>query len=218
MVNEHKKLWAHYEQVKSIFWYYFILFFAVPFFSLCFSYLAHSTDIEAGVQGAVKIALTDGLKWYAIIMPVITVLFIIWFISYSDRVEFTANAIKYYRLVFSKKSRNISYDEISECVCSDGLWLHSGKYEYGRRIRIFNKNNILLVLELNYKLCLSIISNLREKKVRLVDDNRNLKTIDNYFKIDFMGLSYKQQISLLKFYCKVSRIKYRTGEEILHKR
>ncbi len=214
MVNEHKKIWAHYEQLKTILGYYITLFFVVPVLSLCFSGLAHSTEIDSGGQDAVKMAMLIGLKWYAIIMPIITMLFIIWFLCYSGTVEFTDNSIRYYRWIFSKKSRNISYNECTKCVFSDGLWRKRGEYVGGRKIRIFNKDNIILEIELYYKLCLSLIFKLNEKKVWLVDDARHLRTIDNYFKIDFMELPYEQQQALLKYYCKIIR-KYKTGEEIL---
>lgn len=116
MVNRHKKLWAHYEHIKHLLGTYIALFFLIPFLSLCFSYLAHSAEIDSGVQDAVKSALLIGLKWYAIIMPIVTVLFIIRFLYNSDTVEFTDASIKYYRWIFSKQSRSISLKEITECV------------------------------------------------------------------------------------------------------
>ena len=213
-----QKLWAHYEQLKAILGYYITLFFVVPFCSLCFSALAHSKEIDGGVQGAVRTALLIGLKWYAVIMPIITVLFIIWFLCYSDRVEFTDNSILYYRWLFSKKTRTIPYDKITACVFSGGLWKHKGGYKRGRKIFIYNKNEVILEPELYYKLCLSIALILREKKIRVIGENSNLKTIDSYFKIDFMSLSYEQQLKILKYYCKFTRIKYKTGEEILNKK
>ena len=214
MVNEHK-LWAHYERLKFILGLYIILFFLVPFSTFCISFLAHSKEIDTVAQEGIALSVQGALRWYAIIMPIITVLFIIWFLCYSDTVEFTDSSIKYYRWIFSKKTRNISYNEITECVFSDGLWRHKGGYKYGRKISIYNRNKIILVLGLYYKLCLLIVLKLSDEKVRLAGENRNLKTLDSYFKIDFKKLSYEQQKLLLKFYCKFSRNKYKTGEEIL---
>ena len=79
MSKKSAKLWAHCEEVKFIIGLYIILIFAVLFFSLCFSLLAYSEDIDAGVQDALKIAILNGMKWYTIIMPIITALFIVWF-------------------------------------------------------------------------------------------------------------------------------------------
>lgn len=217
MINKHKKIWAHYERLRLILGLYITLFFAVPILSLCFSYLIHSKEIDSGVQDAVKMALLSGFKCYAIIMSVVTVLFVIWGLFYSATVEFTDSTIKYYSWIFSKKSRNIPYKDITDVVFSDGLWQHRGKYEHGRKIRIFNKNNLILMLDLYYKLCIVIILELNEKKIWLVGENRHLNSIDNYFKINYNALSYEQQKILLKFYCKFSRNKYKTGEEILKK-
>lgn len=215
MVSNQKKLWAHYEQIKMILGTYIALFFTVPFSTLCISLLAHSKEINGGVQDAVKTALLIGLKWYAIIMPIVTVLFIIWFLFYSDTVEFTDDCIKYYRWIFSKKARNIFYDNITECVISDGLWEHQGKYLPGRVIRIYNKNKIVLIPELYYKTCLAIIFKLSDKKVRLVGENDKLITVDKYFKIDFMSLTYEQQVKLMKWYCRLSGSKYKNAKQIL---
>ena len=49
MSKKSAKLWAHWEEVKFIIGLYIILIFAVLFFSLCFSLLAYSEDIDAGV-------------------------------------------------------------------------------------------------------------------------------------------------------------------------
>jgi len=217
MVKEQKKLWAHYEKIKSIIGYYISLFLTIPILSMCLSCLLHSKQIDAGIEGAIKVALLSGLKWYAIIISVFTVLFIIWFLFCSDRVELTDNSIVYYRWIFSKKSQSISYDEITECVFCDGLWWHNDEYIHGRKIWIYNKNIIIFEIGLYYKLCLSIVLALRDKKIQLVDDSLSLNTIDNYFKIDFMSLSYDQQLAILKYYCKITRTKYKTGDEILSK-
>ena len=214
---KNNKLLAHYEQLRFILGFYIALFFTVPLLSLGLSCLAHSTEIDAGVQGAVKSALLIGLKWYAIIMPIVSVLFIIWFLCYSDTVKVTDISIKYYRWIFSKKSRSISFNEITNCVFCDGLWLHSGKYVHGRKIRIYNKKNLILELDIYYKVCFLLVLKLGEKKIQLVGENMHLKTIDNFYKITFRELSCEQQVALLKYYCKFPGSKYKTGEEILKK-
>lgn len=216
MVN--KKLWAHYERIKSIIGYYITMILFVPFSIFCVSFLIHSKEIDGGVTDAIKIAILNGLEWYAIIMSVVTVLFFIWFLYYSDRVEFTENKILYYRWIFSNKTHEIPYDKITECVFSDGLWKHKGSNKYGRKIWLYNKNMIVLELGIYYKLCLAILLILGDKKIRLSGENSYLKTIDNYFKIDFINLSYEQQLKLLKYYCKLNRYKFKTGEEILKKK
>lgn len=181
--------------------------------------MAHSSEIDAGVYGAVKFALLRGLEWYAVIILSVTVLFTIWFICYSDRVEFTDSAILYYRYIFSKKSRVVPYNQITECVFNDGFWLPKGECVSGRKILFYNKNDVILYLDLYYKLCLSVLLNLSEKKVWLVDDDtEKLETINNYFKIDFMNLSSEHQLKILRYYCKLTRTKYKTGEEILFKK
>jgi hypothetical protein len=213
-----QKLWAHYEQLTTILGYYITLFFAVPILLLCFSCLAHSAEIDAKAQDAVKIVFLSGLKWYAIIMPIITILFIIWFIFYSDRVEFTDDSILYYRWLWSKKSYRTFYDEITECVFNDGLWRRKNDYVSGRKILLYHRNDVILRFDLYDKLCLVVLSTLNGKKIRLVDDSHALQSIDNYFKIDFMSLPQEQQLKLLKYYCKLTRPKYKTGEEILRKK
>lgn len=55
------------------------------------------------------------------------------------------------------------------------------------------------------------------KKIWMVGENNHLKTVDNYYKIDFMSLSLEHQWAVMKDYCKGNRPKYRTGEEILRK-
>lgn len=215
MVNIPKKLWVHCGRVKSNLDTYIALFILGPVLTMGFSYLIHAKEINGGVQGAVKTALLIGLKWYAIIMPIVTVLFVIWFLFYSDTIEFTDDCIKYYRWIFSKKARNIFYDNITECVISDGLWEHQGKYLPGRVIRIYNKNKIVLLLGLYYKICLAIIFKLSDKKVRLVGENDKLITVDKYFKIDFMSLTYEQQVKLMKRYCRLAGAKYKDAKQIL---
>ena len=116
-----KKLWAHYQQIKFIIGLYIALFFIVPLLSLGFSVLAHSSDIEGGVQGALRIAILSGLKWYGIIMPIVTVLFVLWFLYYSDRVSFTDACIQYSSWILAKHFREISYDRVTQVVFCDGI-------------------------------------------------------------------------------------------------
>lgn len=213
-----KKLWAHYEQLKTIIGIYITLFFGVPVLSFGFSYLVHSSDIEDGVQGALRTAMLSGLKWYGIIMPVVTVLFVLWFLYYSDAVQFTDTCIQYYSWLGSKKFREIPYDKITQVVFCTGLWRRKGEYYRGRKIIFFNKNNIIFEPEISPEMCLSVMLNLAKERIWLVNDNRNLRRVADYFKIDFMALSRDQQIAILKYHCKLTRTKYKTGEEILRKK
>lgn len=205
MVNKQQKLWASYETVRNILGIYITLFFAVPALAICFGLLSHQTAIDARVEGAVKIAVLSGLKWYAIIMPIITVLFVIWFLFRSDRVVFTETSINYYKWIFSKHFRNISYDTITECVFKDGLRKHKGIYEHGRKIVIYNKEKIILELELYYKLCFMLVSVLIEAKIRVISNNLNLQTLDKHYNIDFNSLSDEQKLQILKHYCKLMK-------------
>ena len=211
-----KKLWAHYVRLRFIVGVYITLFFGVPLLSLGFSYLVHSSDIEDGVQGTLRIAMLGGLKWYGIIMPIVTVLFVLWFLYYSDQVQFTDTCIQYYSWTFSKKFREIPYDKITQVVFCDGLWRHKGEYYRGLKIILFNKNNIIFEPEISPELCLTVMLTLAKERIWLVNDNLNLRRVDNYFKIDFMALSREQQLAILRYYCK--RTKYKTGEEILRKK
>ena len=133
-----KKLWAHYERLKFIGGTYIALFFAVPLLSLGFNYFIYSSDIEDGVNGALWLAMLSGLKWYGIIMPLITVLFVLWFLYYSDTIDFANTSIQYHSWVFSKKYHEIPYSKITQVVFCNGLWKHKGEYYRGRKI-IFYK-------------------------------------------------------------------------------
>ena len=216
-MGKSKKLWAHYEQVKTIIGLYIVLFFAVPALSLMISYIVYSAEIEAGEQGALEMALQVGLKWYAILMPIITVLFLVWFLYYSGKVEFTDASLNYYPYIFSKTPRIIHYNEVTECIISDGLWKHKSKYIHGRKVMFFNKNNIILSLGLFPKLCLCIILIFDHNKVKIIDDNEHCRSIDGYFKVNFFDLKREEQLKILKYYCKFTRTRYKTGKEILHR-
>lgn len=213
-----KKLWAHYERVQSIVGYYIALFLILPILSVLMSCLLHSSEIDGGVAGAVRIAILNGLKWYGIIMPIVTVLFAIWFLYYSDTVKFTDTCIQYHTWILAKQFREIPYDKITQVVFCDGLWRHKGEYYHGRKILFYDKNNIIFKPEISPELCLSVMLILPKEKIWLVNDKRNLRRVDAYFKIEFMALSREQQLAILKYYCKLTRTKYKTGEEILRKK
>lgn len=213
-----KKIWAHYEEIKFILGLYIVLFFVVPFCIFGFCYLAHSAEIDDGVQGAINSMLLIGAKWCAVIMPILTVLFIVWFFFYSDKVKCTDTNIEYYRFLFSKESRNVPYSSITKCVFKGELWHYKNKYVFGRKILIFNKSDVILQLDLYYKLCLLLIDALGERKAMLVGNNETCKTVDNYFKLDFDKLPDSDKLKILKYYCKSTRTKYKAGEEILNKK
>ena len=190
----------------------------MPLLSLDFGYLVHSSDIEDGVQGALRIAMMGGLKWSGIIMPTVTVLFALWFLYYSDFVCFTDTCIQYYSWIRTQKFREIPYDKITQVVFCDGLWWHKREYYRGRKIVFYNKNIIIFEPEISPELCLSVMLTLAKERIWLVNDGCNLRRVNDYFKIDFMRLSHKQQLAILKYYCKLTRTKYKTGEEILKKK
>lgn len=217
MVKEHKRLWAHYEKVKELIIIYFVLFFIVLFLAICFSLLTHQTEIDGGKQGAVTDAILIGLKWYAIIMPIITVLFAVGFLVCSDYVKFTEKSLKYYRWIFSKQSRNIPFDDITDCVVLAKIWKNKRDNETRRRITLFNKNQIVLQLDIYYKLALKLFLSLDDKRFRLVGEKGNLNTVSKYYNIDFENLNQEEQLKLLKDYCRFNKRKYKTGEEILQK-
>lgn len=215
MVKIHEKIWANYEQLKSIIGYYIALFCVLPLILILLSMIATGEVINSGEWSIIKPALIRGLKWAAIIMPIITALFVVWFLFYTDTVVFLDDSIVYYRWIFSKEGRTISYNEITECVFNDGLWKHNGRYITGRFILIYNKNKLILKMGLYYKLCQAIAIRLFDKELGLIDEDCKLKSIDDYFKVDFMSLSDGEQLAILKYYCKLMQGKYRTAEEIL---
>lgn len=214
MVKSYKKIWANYEELKSIIGYYIALFCVLPLILMLLSMLVTGEAINSGEWSVIKPALIRGLKWDAIAMPIITMLFIIWFLFYTDTVVFLDESMIYYRWIFSKEGRIISYNEITQCVFNDGLWKHKGKYRRGRFVVIYQKKHLLLKVGLYYKICIEL-ARVFPAKVRLTNEGCNLRTLDNYFKVDFMSLSYDQQLAVLKYYCKLMRGKYRTAEEIL---
>ena len=218
MKNSKKRIWARHESLTTIAGEYITLFFVVPVLSLCFSALAHSKEIDAGVPDAVKNALLTGLMWGGIVVAILTVLFAILFLLYSDTVEFTDTDIKYYRWIFSKKSRSFVYDEIAKCICQCGLWRRKGNYIRGKKILIYHKDALILQLDLYDKLCLALILQLNggKDRVYLADDDFHARTVDNYFKLKFMDLSSADQMTLLKHYRKHADGK--PGAEILGKK
>ena len=144
-----------------------------------------------------------------------TVIFVIWFLFSSSYVEFTDDNIVYFNRMFLNRSRKIPYSIITQIVFCDGLWKRKGKYYHGRKIIIFNNNNVVLIPDISPKLCLEIILTLPKAKIWLVNDDCCLRRIEDYFKIDFWELSSEQQFEILKYYCKITRTKYKTGNEIL---
>lgn len=215
-----KKFWVHYEQLKTIIAIYIALFFTILLLSLGFSYLAHSSNIENGIQGYLKIAMLSGLKWYGIIMPIVTVLFVIWFLYCSGTVNFTDTGIQIYSWFFSKKSREISYNEISQCVLAGRLWLtnRSLRRPRHRSIILYNKSNVVFTFDIYSKLAVMLVLYLGEDRFKLVSDKGNLKTLSGYYSINFMDLKHEEQLMILNHYCKSNHHKYKTGEEILNKK
>lgn len=116
-----------------------------------------------------------------------------------------------------KKTRNISYNEITQCVLAGRLWNNKHKSPRSRKIILLNKS-IIIEFDIYSKLALMLAVNLGEFKFRLVGENGNLITINKYFNIDFMNLDFEEQLIILKYYCSFTKTKYKTGEEILKKK
>ena len=218
MRKKSAKLWAHYEEVRFIIALYIILIFAVLFFLLCFSLLAYSEDIDAGMQNAVKIAILNGMKWYAIIMPIISVLFIIWFFYYSDRVLVADSSIEYDRWLFAKGSRHIASDDVTECILCARSWNDKREHRCGRKIVLFHGANTIVIFDISIPLAVVLVKLLGENKFKIVSDKGGATRISHYYKVDFMNLSSEQQLAILKHYCSFTYKHYKTGEEILKKK
>ena len=215
-----KKYWAHYLGLIKIIQIYITFFFFVPFLSICFGALAYRAEINAGLQGAIKIAIIDGLKWGAIIMATITLIFIIWLLINLDRIECTNASIKYYRWIFSNKSQEISYEKIHQCVLGGWTWRYHGEYLEAGKIRFFNKGDLILVIDLYPQLALVLLHSLGAQKVKVIDEKyENCKEINKYFQIDFMCLTHGEQLKFLKNYCNFDRkLKAMTKEIIFHRK
>lgn len=216
MVIKQQKLWAYYETLKDILGYYITLLFTFPLLSLGFNLLVRSHDIDTGVQGAVKEAILSGFKWYAIIMLIITLLFAVWFIFKSGRIEFTDNSVLYFEYMFSKEKREIPYEQITQCIVLANIWNSKLNNKSKRRITLFDKDQVVLEADIYFVLAHKLYVKLGDNKFRLVGDNGNLITIGKYYKIDFANLNCEEQLMILKNYCRFMKKKYKTGEQILN--
>lgn len=220
MSKKSAKLWAHSETIKkTIVEGYIIVFIAALIVAPCISALVHSEEIDAGVHNAVRDAVLIGLQWFAIIMAVITVLCIVWFLCYSDRVVITDTGIEYYRWVFAKKKKHIPADIITECVLCARLWNDKRERRRGNKILLFHKATTIMIFDISDKLALALVKLLGEYKFKIVNDKGGMTSISHYYKIDFMNLSTKQQLAIFEYYYKFDLKKYyKTGEEILKKK
>ena len=216
-MGKSKKLLAHYEQVKTIIGLYIVLFFAVPALSLMISYVVCSAEIEAGEQGALETALQVGLKWYAILMPIITVLFLVWFLYYSGKVEFADASLNYYPYIFSKTPRIIHYNEVTECVLVGRLWNSKRRVRRIREIMLYSQGNVIITFDISSRLALMLVLFLGEDKVKIVSDRGNLVTLSKFYDIKFTELNNAEQLKILNYYCKLNYPRYKTGKEILHR-
>lgn len=219
MSKKSAKLWAHYETIKLIVGDYIAIFIAALIVAPCISALVHSEEIDAGLHNAVRDAVLIGLQWFAIIMAVITVLCIVWFLCYSDRVVITDTGIEYYRWVFAKKKKHIPADIITECVLCARLWNDKRERRRGNKILLFHKATTIMIFDISDKLALALVKLLGEYKFKIVNDKGGMTSISHYYKIDFMNLSTKQQLAIFEYYYKFDLKKYyKTGEEILKKK
>lgn len=212
-----KKFWGHYLTLKQLIYTYTTLFLSIPLFSIGFSLLSYPEGLEMATGNEIKMMVVDGLMWGVIITLFITIICIVWFLFHSDRVECTNSSIKYHRWIFSKTYCEIPYDEITRCIFSDGLWRYKGRYLRGFKIRFFDKNDIVLSIEMHYKLCVLLVQILGEKKVEIIDENLHTRNINKYFKINFLELEYEQQLKCFKHYSSTTS-KYKTAEEILKRK
>ena len=192
MSKKSAKLWAHYETIKLIVGDYIAIFIAALIVAPCISALVHSEEIDAGLHNAVRDAVLIGLQWFAIIMAVITVLCIVWFLCYSDRVVITDTGIEYYRWVFAKKKKHIPADIITECVLCARLWNDKRERRRGNKILLFHKATTIMIFDISDKLALALVKLLGEYKFKIVNDKGGMTSISHYYKIDFMNLSTKQ--------------------------
>ena len=197
MIKPDKKILAHYEKVKFIISLILgAIFVALVLFG-SIGLILFELDI--------KLAALFCLKWCAIILPAVIVLLLAILFYYSDAVIFKEDSLFYYRCFFSKKSKEISYDKITECIISDGLRKHAGEYIRGRKIYLYNKNNLLAKYDIYSSLMYMCILKLGERKVRVVDNNLRLKTLSSQYNVNLEELSSEQKWRICKHYCKLMK-------------
>lgn len=214
MVNKNKRFLTRYEKLDTIIKDYILLMFLFLLIAIYISLMKRAKDIDAGVPGTVGRAIFEGAKWTFIAMPLITVISVLRLIYNSSSVLLTENSMRCFKNILSKEYTEIFYDEIAFCVVKGRLWIYKGKKVWGRNILFYNKNRAIASFGIYAELALNLYLKIQDK-LKLVGENETLTTIDKYFKINFANLTYDEQLALLKYYCKMTYTKYKTGEQIL---
>ena len=218
-----KKFWADYKKTIGVIDSFIALFFAVPILSILFSMMPHAAQLkEINAWEAIKISFKlgylDGLKWWGIIMAIVTILSVLRFVfgRASSTVVFTEDSIMYYKNILSKKpSTVVPYTEITECIVYGNISLKKKLRVWGWKTKIFHKTDVLLVCGIYNKLVFALISSLGEDKVQLLTENDNLRTVSKYYDIDFKSLTEKEQFKIISYYCKTTHNPHKPGKEIL---
>lgn len=217
-MNEKRiRYWAHYIKLRNIIGCYIGIIFAGMGIIVGCTCLANSEEIDAGIEGALEAAVLQGFEYYGVVMAVYTVITLLWLLWRSDRVELTDTSILYYRTIFSKQAREIDIDRVTKCVFNGRIWVHTIGHARGLRILVLTERDALITFfDLNRKLCVAMLRAF-PKKCWLVGESRRLKTVDNYFKIDFSSLTIEEQWAAMKDYCNGKGDLDKTGEEMLRK-
>ena len=226
MGKNSEKIWANYRKTSDLFGYYLTAFFVVPILSILFSMMPYAAQLkELNAWEAIKISFRlsylDGLKWWGIIMVIITILAVLLFLfgRASSTVEFTEDSILYYENIFSKNPKSILYSSITECVVVCDLWKSNKEKTRARKVMLFDGSFLLLPrIGVYNQLVLRLVNNLGEPKVKVVTRNGNLKTFSKYYKIDFMSLNDEDKLKIIDYYCNIKGYDYKPGNEILQKK
>lgn len=158
------------------------------------------------------------LRYSLYAIPPVLLLVAVYIFNASGYVTFEMDHISYYRWCFAKKYRIINIEDITECVIANGLRIRRGEYSHEIGIYFYNRGNVLCRFEKNPKLILKIYMMIGDKRFRLVGDNLHLKTVDNFFDVDFSELTEVQKLVLLKHYCKSTKGNEIDGEKYLKKK
>lgn len=154
----------------------------------------------------------------AYVAPVVLILVSVYILMASGYVKLYEDHLTYYRYCFSKKSIDVAYSNISECVVANGLRIRRGEYSHEIGIYLYNCGKVLCRFEKNPKLVLELYEIVGDKNFRVIGDNCRLKTIDKFFDIDFSELTKEQKLILIKHYCKPMKGNEVSGEKLLRKK
>ena len=162
-------------------------------------------------------------KGCAIVIPIIILISALFAVQYSGNIILGEKSILYYKWIFSKKPIEISYQSITECLISNGriadisnVWL-GVSFFYRNGIYFFNKSKKIEQFQLNPNLILELLAILPSEKVNFIGINGFRATINDYYHIDFYQLSKKEQLILIKNYCKMPSNKETDADKLLKK-